>query len=76
MLVETKIRTVDHSITSVGCVTDSVNPESKNKFSLTTLHKNRWADLIWKVETQKAVSAFEEPITHFSPRVKAFLIKS
>ena len=76
MLVETKIRTVDHSITSVGCVMDSVNPESKNKLSLTTLNKNRWADLIWKVETQKDVSAFEELFTHFAPRVKAFLMKS
>ena len=76
MLVETKIRTVDHSITFVGCVMDSVNPESKNKLSLTTLNKNRWAELIWKVETQKDVSAFEELFTHFAPRVKAFLMKS
>ncbi|MDG2248495.1 MAG: sigma-70 family RNA polymerase sigma factor [Paracoccaceae bacterium] len=55
---------------------DSVNPESKNKLSLTTLNKNRWADLIWKVDTQKDVSAFEELFTHFAPRVKAFLMKS
>lgn len=76
MLVETKIRTVDHSINSVGCVMDSVNPESKNKLSLTTVNKNRWAELIWKVEKQKDVSAFEELFTHFAPRVKAFLMKS
>ena len=40
------------------------------------IFKNLWADLIWKVETQKDVSAFEELFTHFAPRVKAFLMKS
>ena len=76
MLVETKIRTVDHSITSVGCVMDSVNPESENKLSLPTLNKNRWADLIWKVETHTDVSAYDELFPHFQPKVKALLLHS
>tara|TARA_B100000497_G_scaffold51353_1_gene59161 strand:- start:110 stop:691 length:582 start_codon:yes stop_codon:yes gene_type:complete len=55
---------------------DSVNPESIKKLSLTTINKNRWAELIWKVDKRKDVSAFEELFTHFAPRVKAFLMKS
>ncbi|MDG0987261.1 MAG: sigma-70 family RNA polymerase sigma factor [Paracoccaceae bacterium] len=55
---------------------DSVNPESTKKLSLTTINKNRWAELIWKVDKRKDVSAFEELFTHFAPRVKAFLMKS
>ena len=76
MLIETKIRTDDHSIIPRARGRQYTNSESSHIVSLATTKKNLWAGLIWKVETQKDVSAFEELFTHFAPRVKAFLMKS
>ena len=76
MLIETKIRSGEYSIINRACGIDSLKSESTNNLSLATANKNLWAELIWKVETQKDVSAFEKLFTHFAPRVKAFLMKS
>ena len=76
MLLETKIRASDHSIISRVCAIDSEKIESKKNVSSDSNDKKFWAELIRKVETFKATSAFEELFNHFAPRVKAFLMKS
>ena len=76
MLLETKIRALDHSIISRVCAIDSEKIESKNNVSSDSNDKKLWAELIKKVETLKDTSAFEELFNHFAPRVKAFLMKS
>ena len=76
MLLETKIRTEERSIISSGHVIDMGSIESTSNVSLANKRKNVWAELIWKVEAKKDVSAFEELFNHFAPRVKAFLMKS
>ena len=76
MLLETKIRTEERSIISSGHVIDTCSIESTSNVSLANKRKNVWAELIWKVDAKKDVSAFEELINHFAPRVKAFLMKS
>lgn len=76
MLLETKIRAANHSITPRVCGIDSGNVENTKTVSLKNKNINVWAELIRKVEINKDVSAFEEIFSHFAPRVKAFLMKS
>lgn len=76
MLLETKIRALNHSIVSRLCAIDSDEIEGSKNLSLEKNNKKVWAELIKKVETLKDTSAFEELFNHFAPRVKAFLMKS
>jgi len=76
MLVETKIRASDYSISLGMCAIVSDKIESNKNVSSESSNKKRWTKLIKKVETLKDTSAFEELFNHFAPRVKAFLMKS
>ena len=76
MLLETKIRALNHSIVSRLCAIDSDEIEGSKNLSLEKNNKKVWAELIKKVETLKDTSAFEELFNYFAPRVKAFLMKS
>ena len=76
MLLETKIRAANHSIMTRVCGIDSGNVENTKTVSLKNKNINVWAELIRKVEINKDVSAFEEILSHFAPRVKAFHMKS
>lgn len=76
MLLETKIRSANHSIMPRVCGIDSVKFENTKTVSLKNKNINVWAELIRKVEINKDVSAFEEIFNHFAPRVKAFIMKS
>ena len=76
MLLETKIRALNHSIVSRLCAIDSDEIEGSKNLSLEKNNKKVWAELIKKVETLKDTSAFEELFNYFAPRIKAFLMKS